>query len=60
VILGDSIAELRGRDGHLELAVSRSGREIPAGLAIVGVGVHPSTGYLTGTGIAMERAARCS
>jgi NADPH-dependent 2,4-dienoyl-CoA reductase/sulfur reductase-like enzyme len=57
VILGDSIAELRGRVGHLELAVTRSGREIPAGLAIAGVGVHPSTGYLTGTGIAMERGA---
>ena len=57
VILGDSIAELHGRDGRLERGVTPNGREIPAGLAIVGVGVDPSTGYLTDSGIAMERGA---
>ena len=57
VILGDSIAELHGSNGRLERALTRSGREIPAGLVIVGVGVHPSTGYLTDSGIATERGA---
>jgi NADPH-dependent 2,4-dienoyl-CoA reductase/sulfur reductase-like enzyme len=55
VILGDAVAEFRGADGKLTGALTRSGREIPAQLAIVGVGVEPSTAYLDGTGIDSER-----
>jgi 3-phenylpropionate/trans-cinnamate dioxygenase ferredoxin reductase subunit len=55
VILGDQIAEFRGSDGKLTGALTRAGREISAELAIVGVGVQPSTGYLEGSGIELEK-----
>jgi len=57
VLLGDSIAEFRGSSERLEGAVTRTGRELAAELAIVGVGVRPSTGYLDGSGIATENGA---
>ena len=57
VILGDSVAEFEGSNGKLERAVTRNGREIRAELAIVGVGVQPSTDYLEGTAVAIERGA---
>jgi 3-phenylpropionate/trans-cinnamate dioxygenase ferredoxin reductase subunit len=55
VILGDTIAEFRGSDGKLSGAVTAAGREIEAALAIVGVGVQPSTTYLDGTGVDLDR-----
>ena len=57
VILGDQIAEFQGDGGKLTGARTAAGREIAAELAIVGVGVQPSTGYLEGSGIALERGA---
>jgi 3-phenylpropionate/trans-cinnamate dioxygenase ferredoxin reductase subunit len=56
VLLGDTVTEFHG-SSRLERAVTREGREIPAELAIVGVGVRPSTGYLEGSGIAIENGA---
>jgi 3-phenylpropionate/trans-cinnamate dioxygenase ferredoxin reductase subunit len=55
VILGDVVAEFRGSGGKLTGAVTGAGREIEAELAIVGVGVQPSTGYLEGSGVELER-----
>jgi 3-phenylpropionate/trans-cinnamate dioxygenase ferredoxin reductase subunit len=55
VILGDVVAEFRGSGGKLTGAVTRAGREIEAELAIVGVGVQPSTGYLEGSGVELEQ-----
>jgi NTE family protein len=55
VILGDVVAEFRGSGGKLTGAVTRGGREIGAELAIVGVGVQPSTGYLEGSGVELEQ-----
>jgi NADPH-dependent 2,4-dienoyl-CoA reductase/sulfur reductase-like enzyme len=55
VILGDEVAEFRGSGGVLTGAVTRAGREIEADLAIVGVGVQPSTGYLDGSGVELDR-----
>ena len=55
VILGDAVAEFRGSDGKLSGAVTKAGREIEAELAIVGVGVQPSTGYLEGSGVELEQ-----
>ena len=49
VILGDTVASFDGSDGRLERAVLRSGRKVDAELAVVGVGVEPSTGYLDGS-----------
>jgi 3-phenylpropionate/trans-cinnamate dioxygenase ferredoxin reductase subunit len=55
VILGDVVAEFRGSGGRLTGAVTRAGEEIEAEIAIVGVGVQPSTGYLEGSGVDLER-----
>jgi 3-phenylpropionate/trans-cinnamate dioxygenase ferredoxin reductase subunit len=55
VILGDVVAEFRGGGGKLTGAVTKAGREIEAELAIVGVGVQPSTGYLEGSGVELEQ-----
>jgi NADPH-dependent 2,4-dienoyl-CoA reductase/sulfur reductase-like enzyme len=55
VILGDVVTEFRGSGGKLTGAVTKAGREIEAELAIVGVGVQPSTGYLEGSGVELER-----
>jgi len=57
VQLGDSIAEFRGSGGRLVGGVTRTGRQLAADLAIVGVGVRPSTGYLEGSGIATQAGA---
>jgi NADPH-dependent 2,4-dienoyl-CoA reductase/sulfur reductase-like enzyme len=55
VILGDKVAEFRDSGGKLTGAVTDAGREIEAEIAIVGVGVQPSTGYLDGTGVDLDR-----
>ena len=55
VILGDVVAEFHGSGGKLTGAVTKAGREVEAELAIVGVGVQPSTDYLEGSGVALER-----
>ncbi len=57
VVLGDQVAEFRGSGGALTGAVTAAGREIAAELAIVGVGVQPSTAYLEGSGVALERGS---
>ena len=54
-ILGDVVAEFRGSGGRLTRRRHARGREIEAELAIVGVGVQPSTGYLDGSGVELER-----
>ena len=55
VILGDQVAAFVGASGSLTGARTLGGREIAAELAIVGVGVQPSTGYLAGSGIELEQ-----
>jgi 3-phenylpropionate/trans-cinnamate dioxygenase ferredoxin reductase component len=57
VLLGDEVEEFLGSAGALTGARTRSGREIAAELAIVGVGVQPSTGYLEGSGVELEQGA---
>jgi 3-phenylpropionate/trans-cinnamate dioxygenase ferredoxin reductase subunit len=55
VVLSDQVEEFRGGAGKLTGARTRGGREIAADLAIVGVGVQPSTGYLEGSGVELEQ-----
>ncbi|HEY3612075.1 MAG TPA: FAD-dependent oxidoreductase [Gaiellales bacterium] len=57
VVLGDQVEEFLGSDGRLTGARTRAGREIAAELAIVGVGVQPSTAYLAGSGVELEGGA---
>jgi 3-phenylpropionate/trans-cinnamate dioxygenase ferredoxin reductase component len=55
VLLGDQVEEFHGSAGKLTGARTSSGREITAELAIIGVGVQPSTGYLADSGVALEQ-----
>ena len=57
VITGDAVAEFHGTGGRLSSATTRNGETITATLAIIGVGVQLSTGYLGGTGIALDRGS---
>ena len=54
VLLGDQVAEFHGSAGKLTGARRARARD-QAELAIVGVGVQPSTGYLEGCGVELER-----
>jgi 3-phenylpropionate/trans-cinnamate dioxygenase ferredoxin reductase subunit len=54
VLIGESIAEFRGRGGRLTGAVTGSGREIDADLAIVGIGVTPSIDFLESASIDVD------
>lgn len=54
VLLEEAIAEFRGADGRLVAAVTTGGRKLEVELAIVGIGVTPSLGYLEGCGIAVD------
>ena len=57
VVLGDAVEAFHGGSGRLERATTRAGRTVDAQLAIVGIGVQPSTRYLDEASIGMERGA---
>src|SRR5262249_27854437 len=54
VILGDSVEEFLAEGGRVVGARTASGREVSADLAIVGVGVAVSTGYLADSGVELD------
>jgi NADPH-dependent 2,4-dienoyl-CoA reductase/sulfur reductase-like enzyme len=54
LLLGEQIQELRANARSLTGAVTASGQEIEAFLAVVGVGVEPATGFLEGSGIELD------
>ena len=51
IIRGDEVAAFRGRS-RLDTVELHTGRELGAGLAVVGVGVQPAVSFLEGSGIA--------
>lgn len=51
IIRGDEVAAFRGRS-RLDTVELRTGRELGARLAVVGVGVQPAVSFLEGSGIA--------
>jgi NADPH-dependent 2,4-dienoyl-CoA reductase/sulfur reductase-like enzyme len=57
LVLGDVVEAFHGTGGRLTGATTREGRSLAADIAIVGVGVQPSTAYLEGTGIELERGS---
>ena len=59
ILLGDVVTELHG-EGSLTHATTREGRRIEAGLAIIGVGVDPSTQFLADARIADDPALSSS
>jgi NTE family protein len=53
IIRGDEVHAFRGRS-RLDTVELHTGRELGAGLAVVGVGVQPAVSYLDGSGIALD------
>ena len=53
VLLEEVVAGFGG-NGRLEYAEAESGRRVAADLAVVGVGVVPSVGFLDGSGLALD------
>ncbi len=54
--LGESVEAFLG-DGTLRAARLSGGDEVPADLAIVGIGVEPGTAWLSGSGIEVDEAS---
>ncbi|MGM7775784.1 NAD(P)/FAD-dependent oxidoreductase [Arthrobacter sp. KNU-44] len=50
VLLGQGVVELAGTNGRVNAVQLASGREIPADVVVVGVGLVPNTGVLEGAG----------
>jgi len=53
LLLNDSAVAVRGH-GRVERVETATGRQVPADLVVVSIGVRPATGYLVGSGIALE------
>jgi 3-phenylpropionate/trans-cinnamate dioxygenase ferredoxin reductase subunit len=55
---GVGVAEVRGAD-KVEKVVLGDGTELDADLVVVGIGSHPATGWLEGTGIEVDNGVVC-
>ncbi len=53
VLLNDTAAALRGQD-KVEEAVTASGRRLPCDFVVLGIGIAPASGFLAGSGIALD------
>ena len=53
LVLGQGVAAFEGA-GRVEAVVTSEGRRIACDFAVVGVGVEPVTGFLAGTGVALD------
>ncbi len=58
VRLGVSVAEVRG-EGHVDTVVLTDGTQLPADLVVVGIGSHPATDWLQGSGIKLDNGVIC-
>ncbi|CAM2986230.1 FAD-dependent oxidoreductase [Mycobacterium intermedium] len=55
---GLGVAEVRG-DGHVDTVVLTDGTEVSADLVVVGIGSHPATDWLEGSGIEVDNGVVC-
>lgn len=53
VVRGDEVRAFRGRS-RLDTVELHAGRQLGAGLAVVGIGVEPAVGFLAGSGVALD------
>ncbi len=58
VRLGVGVAEVRG-EGHVDTVVLTEGTELAADLVVVGIGSHPATDWLEGSGIKVDNGVIC-
>ena len=56
LVLGDDVAEFAG-DGRVSAVRTASGKILDADLAVVGIGVTPSVGFLEGSGVEVSDGA---
>ncbi|SON58866.1 Rhodocoxin reductase [Mycobacterium simulans] len=55
---GLGVAEVRG-EGHVDTVVLTDGTEVPTDLVVVGIGSHPATDWLDGSGIEIDNGVIC-
>jgi len=55
---GIGVAEVCGQ-GHVDTVVLTDGTEVPADLVVVGIGSHPATDWLDGSGIEVDNGVVC-
>ncbi|WP_156622587.1 NAD(P)/FAD-dependent oxidoreductase [Mycobacterium sp. 852014-50255_SCH5639931] len=58
VRLGVGVAEVRG-DERVDTVMLTDGTELAADLVVVGIGSHPATGWLEGSGIYVDNGVLC-
>jgi NADPH-dependent 2,4-dienoyl-CoA reductase/sulfur reductase-like enzyme len=58
VRLGVGVAEVRG-EGHVDTVVLTDGTELAADVVVVGIGSHPATGWLQGSGVEVDNGVIC-
>ncbi len=58
VRLGVGVAKVLG-DGHVEAVALSDGTELPADLVVVGIGSHPATDWLAGSGVEVDNGVIC-
>ncbi len=58
VRLGVGVAEVRG-DGRVDTVVLTDGTELAADLVVVGIGSHPATDWLEGSGVEVDNGVLC-
>lgn len=58
VRLGVGVAEVRG-DGRVDTVMLTDGSELAADLVVIGIGSHPATDWLEGSGIELDNGVVC-
>jgi 3-phenylpropionate/trans-cinnamate dioxygenase ferredoxin reductase subunit len=58
VRLGVGVAEVRG-EGHVDTVVLSDGTELAADVVVLGIGSHPATEWLDGSGIEVDNGVIC-
>jgi 3-phenylpropionate/trans-cinnamate dioxygenase ferredoxin reductase component len=58
VRLAVGVTEVRG-EGHVDTVVLTDGTELPADLVVIGIGSHPATDWLDGSGIDVDNGVLC-
>lgn len=55
VFTGEEVEEIRGTDGQVSGVRTSAGRDLEAGTIVVAIGVRPDIGFLTGSGVRVDR-----
>jgi nitrite reductase (NADH) large subunit len=55
IVTGGDTAEIVGKDGHVSAVRLKDGREFPADIVVMAVGIRPATGLAKAAGLDVER-----